>query len=131
MKQKPNLVRQMWFVFGIQIAFSITLIAVCVAPALICLQAQEKSNQATAILVPKVHQEIQAEQDPAKLRRMATEFVDETVTDGTERESGLRLLVKVSICYGVTFLLLCSFTGICAYKLQREERSKLPLSDSK
>ena len=130
MKHKPSLAQKMWITFTSQFVLAICVIASAVFTTLIMLHVQEKSNQDTARLLPAIHQELQKEQDLAKLRHEATVFLDETVADGTYRESALRFIVKMSALYGVGLLVCCSTTGICAYKLGRESHTKLPLSVS-
>jgi preprotein translocase subunit SecG len=124
MKQKPSLVRQMWTIFASQIVLAICLTVSLLTPTLVLLHVQEKSNQDMARVLPHIHQNLQDEQDPAKLRLEATTFLNETVDEGVQREWALRYLVKISAVLGFGFFVYSFGLGICAYRLQRQRWEK-------
>jgi len=106
--------------FASQIVLAICLTVSLLTLTLVLLHVQEKSNQDTARLLPRIRQELQDKQDPAKLREEANLFLDQTVEEGIERESALRFLVKMSAEIGFGFFVFSLGSGVCAYRLQRE-----------
>jgi hypothetical protein len=124
MKRKLSLVQQMWWIFGCQMVMAINMTAGAIGICLILLHSAKDSNRDIARLAPAVRLEIQSEQNPVKLRRMATTFFDETVSDTHLRESALRYAVKICAFYGGILLIYASNAGICAHRLGREGRDK-------
>jgi len=121
-KQKPSLVRRMWYQFASQLVMAICITTSCIGVCVILLHSTEETIQENARLGPAFRQEINTEQDPVKLRKIANSLEDLTVSDDEIQEKGLRLMIKMSAVFGFGLVAYSSSLGVYAYLLQRQNR---------
>jgi hypothetical protein len=124
----------MWYAFAHQLVFVFILTAPFFVATVILLQLEESNRESASHMTANFQRHLDAEQDPAKLRRMAIGLWSMNLNDNDKDIILLHLMRKMSLCFGFALTAYSIPLAIFAYQLQRQnhrdDASAVPPSDT-
>jgi|HubBroStandDraft_1064217.scaffolds.fasta_scaffold388565_1 hypothetical protein len=112
----------MWYGFATQLILAISMTAAFVHITAMFLHDAKETNKRFAHELPIWHKQLEAEQDPDKLRHKASAYLDAVVSGAESREAELNFSIEIFMLLGFGWSVCSLGYGFFAYRLQRRQQ---------